>query len=280
MVSFAHSGPIVPQIAALTEWELRLVCDILGVVQASSMRKEGLVNVVAKKVCRLISEKEVHGECSQETHLNDSPIVVTQPQQVSVSKPDPEPSGDSESNLRRLELTIKLEETQPRKTEAEVEKTINLEEIRPRKAESEVEKMLMEVQLATINTTSNAPNAIESSHLPIHFQSWMLIPISPHFKGWLNRWVGPINFGQFWYNKPLQVFASLSDTDAEVYEIIKKEVLKAYDLVSEVYRLHLRNMRKKSDQTHLEFARCRVTRCRDGCVLKRYMILTRCLNLF
>lgn len=56
VVSFMHSGPTVTQVAALTVPELRLVCDILCVVQAPALRKK-LLNVVAKTV----SDKAMHG---------------------------------------------------------------------------------------------------------------------------------------------------------------------------------------------------------------------------
>lgn len=148
-----HSDQTVPQVAALTVSEIRLVCDILGVVQDTSMRKKKeLVNIVAKKVCRCVSEKAVCGECSHEAHPSDYPPYVTLPKQVSVSEPDPEPAGHSESNLRRLELTIKLEEIKARK-----------EEIQSRKAETEVGKMRREVQLATINKAGNVTNATDFS---------------------------------------------------------------------------------------------------------------------
>ncbi|KAL5004438.1 hypothetical protein ScPMuIL_017894, partial [Solemya velum] len=39
------------------------------------------------------------------------------------------------------------------------------------------------------------------------------------------------------------------------YQVVKKAILKAYELVPEAYRQKFRNSRKRDEQTHVEFAR-------------------------
>ncbi len=54
--------------------------------------------------------------------------------------------------------------------------------------------------------------------------------------------------------KAQEVFASLSIVQCIDYEVVKREVLKAYELVPEAYRQMFRKSTKLPNQTHLEFA--------------------------
>lgn len=67
-----------------------------------------------------------------------------------------------------------------------------------------------------------------------------------------NHW--PILWHQVFTIKKLRVFNSLWSNDAEDYQAVEKEVLKAYPLVPETYRQRFRGFRKKSEQSYMEFA--------------------------
>ena len=55
--------------------------------------------------------------------------------------------------------------------------------------------------------------------------------------------------------KAREVYTQLSVQQSANYEIVKELILKAYELVPEAYRQKFRNLRKDSNQTHVEFAR-------------------------
>lgn len=52
-----------------------------------------------------------------------------------------------------------------------------------------------------------------------------------------------------------RAFTALSVEDSRNYETIKAAVLRAFELIPEAYRQRFRSMRKRSDQTNVEFAR-------------------------
>ena len=55
--------------------------------------------------------------------------------------------------------------------------------------------------------------------------------------------------------KAQRIYAALSDTEARDYEVLKKAVLRAYELVPEAYRQRFRNWRRSNAQSHVEFAK-------------------------
>ena len=61
--------------------------------------------------------------------------------------------------------------------------------------------------------------------------------------------------------KALNTYAALSADQVQDYEVIKKEILKAYELVPEAYRLKFRRLQKSQNVTHVEFAREKSTLC-------------------
>ena len=55
--------------------------------------------------------------------------------------------------------------------------------------------------------------------------------------------------------KAQEVYAALGIDESSNYDVVKKTILKAYDLVPEAYRQKFRNCRKVEGQTFVEFAR-------------------------
>ena len=61
--------------------------------------------------------------------------------------------------------------------------------------------------------------------------------------------------------KALATYSALAADQAGDYDILKQEILKAYELVPEAYRIKFRRMQKNSHITHVEFAREKTTLC-------------------
>ena len=55
--------------------------------------------------------------------------------------------------------------------------------------------------------------------------------------------------------KAQEIYAALSTDDGSDYDKVKESILKAYELVPEVYRQRFRNLKKPERQTHVEFTR-------------------------
>uniref|UniRef100_UPI00358F918B uncharacterized protein n=1 Tax=Myxine glutinosa TaxID=7769 RepID=UPI00358F918B len=59
--------------------------------------------------------------------------------------------------------------------------------------------------------------------------------------------------------KAQDIYSALPIDQCADYEMVKKNVLKAYELVPEAYRQKFRNARKRESETHVEFARMKET---------------------
>ena len=55
--------------------------------------------------------------------------------------------------------------------------------------------------------------------------------------------------------KAAEVYSALSSEQSSDYDIVKREILKAYELVPEAYRQKFRTYKKYESQTYVEFAR-------------------------
>ncbi len=55
--------------------------------------------------------------------------------------------------------------------------------------------------------------------------------------------------------KARETYYALPIDQCQNYDVVKKEILKVYELVPEAYRQKFRSARKQSDQPHVEFAR-------------------------
>ena len=63
-----------------------------------------------------------------------------------------------------------------------------------------------------------------------------------------------------------RAFSALILEDSCKYETVKASVLKVYELIPEAYRQRFRNMRKRTDQSNVEFARDLRLQCQRWCV--------------
>ena len=57
--------------------------------------------------------------------------------------------------------------------------------------------------------------------------------------------------------KAQEVFSSLSDDQSQDYELVKKSILSAYELVPEAYRQRFRTLKRQHGQTYVEYARAK-----------------------
>ena len=55
--------------------------------------------------------------------------------------------------------------------------------------------------------------------------------------------------------KAAEVYAALATEQSPDYDIAKRKILKAYELVPEVYRLKFRSYKKYEYQTYVEYGR-------------------------
>ncbi|XP_066962336.1 uncharacterized protein [Macrobrachium rosenbergii] len=65
--------------------------------------------------------------------------------------------------------------------------------------------------------------------------------------------------------KAQAAYSALSVEDSSNYELVKDVILKAYALVPEAYRQKFRELKKASDETYSEFARCKERLFEDWC---------------
>lgn len=65
--------------------------------------------------------------------------------------------------------------------------------------------------------------------------------------------------------KAQRVYSSMSLEDSRDYQKVKAAVLKAYSLVPEAYRQRFRNLRRRSEQTYVEFAQDLKLQCQRWC---------------
>uniref|UniRef100_UPI00358F6446 uncharacterized protein isoform X1 n=1 Tax=Myxine glutinosa TaxID=7769 RepID=UPI00358F6446 len=59
--------------------------------------------------------------------------------------------------------------------------------------------------------------------------------------------------------KAQEIYSALPIDQCADYEVLKKHILKAYELVPEAYRQKIRNARRRESETHVEFARLKET---------------------
>ncbi len=69
--------------------------------------------------------------------------------------------------------------------------------------------------------------------------------------------------------KAQEVYASMSVEQSSDYQFVKKAILQAYELVPEAYRQKFRSLRKKDDETYVEFAREKETLFDRWCVSRK-----------
>lgn len=157
----------------------------------------------------------------------------------------------SAEQLFHLQLAKLEAEKEMQIREREIQKEIRLKEI-----ECENRKPSPQIQ----NPNMPRFDLLQSSKLVPVFNEQDVERFFRTFERVANKLLWPAEFWclliQSKFNgKAQRAYASLSEDQSEDYEVVKREVLKAYELVPEAYRLEFKGTRKTNEQTYVEFGR-------------------------
>ena len=178
-------------------------------------------------------------------------------------------SGNSDVEIKRLELELRARE-QERDHECQLKlKELELKEkelaVREREMQLQLKLKELEVQKAAppASTEPPPPAAFDVSRqvrLVPPFQEQEVDKFFLHFKKvaanlhWPNE-ARTMLLQSVLVGKAREVYSSLSVEQSADYEVVKREILKAYELVPEAYRQRFQEMKCKEGQTYMEFAR-------------------------
>ena len=79
--------------------------------------------------------------------------------------------------------------------------------------------------------------------------------------------------------KAQEAYASLTVMESKNYEMVKSTVLRAYELVPEAYRQRFRNLKKKENQTYVDFMREMLVQFNRWCVASEVQTFKELCNL-
>ena len=219
-------NPSVDFSRSFTKSKLKDVAELLGLEIRSSMRKADIVEVVVNN----LKESGVIQIAAQNSRCNSETEELPRHQNYDI----------------RIELEkVKLEhEFQLKLAEMKMQKEIEIARMQWNHENAEKRDFDLSGQIRLVphfnereveTFFQNFERVAEASQWPR--KKWTLL-VQTALKG-----------------KAQKIYAGLSDEDAKDYEIVKAEVLKSYELVSEAYRQKFRNRRKENDRSHIEFAK-------------------------
>ncbi|XP_071824592.1 uncharacterized protein [Apostichopus japonicus] len=159
-------------------------------------------------------------------------------------------SSDSAVKLKQLEIQKEIEMTR-----LEMEERIKLKEI---EAKVQMEKDKLEKQGSS--NFSDKFDATKNIRLVPKFQETEVDKYFLHFEKIAESLKWPkeswtLLLQSVFIGKAREIYSSLSIEQCHNYDVVKKAVLKAYELVPEAYRQKFRSAKKETNQTHVEFAR-------------------------
>ena len=238
-VEFCRSRPSEEQVRGLDRHELRLVAQCLELDCPSTCTREGLVNLV---VLHLGLDKHQHDNVKSDV-LSDSAASLLSRDTGAQTIPPQNPATND------LQLKLKLELAKIQLQLAQVE--AGNESVR-----------LERTKLEVAHTQQGAPNVFDvSKHIKLvppfseqdvdtYFRSFEKIADSLSWPK--SYW--PILLQSVLIGKAQRTFVALSRTQCADYDIVKAEILKAYQLVPEAYRRKFREGQKRPEQTYVEFS--------------------------
>ena len=248
--------------------DLMALAQYLNVEVKHAMRKQEIKNIL---IDRLVEDDLLDGFCL------DHKVIV-------------DDGSDNAVKLKQLEIQKEIElaklqiQEQERKEKLEVEKAIKQQELDARlqlekeklqmeKEKFELEKELKQKELdAKIkleqdklhkhgsSTSSSQFDATKNIRLVPKFEEKEVDKYFLHFEKIANSLKWPkeswtLLLQSVFIGKAREIYSSLSLEQCSNYDVVKKAVLKAYELVPEAYRQKFRSAKKESNQTHVEFAR-------------------------
>uniref|UniRef100_UPI00358F02C7 uncharacterized protein n=1 Tax=Myxine glutinosa TaxID=7769 RepID=UPI00358F02C7 len=181
---------------------------------------------------------------------------------------------------RELQERLERMKTEERKAEAEERRAARELEAEERKAERELKERDMALQqeikfkeLELMRERGEAPPLLTGStpnqktwdvgrhvRLVPPFSEKEVAKFFPHFEKVARQLNWPeeawtILVQSVLVGKAQEIYSALPMDQCADYEVLKKHILKAYELVPEAYRQKFRNARKRESETHVEFAR-------------------------
>ena len=166
------------------------------------------------------------------------------------------------------ELQIKLKqmeiEAQRELERMRIEKELQLKdrELKGKQIEAEKEIELAKIEREGKVQRNNNPNfeavkyaklipKFEERNIDQYFAQFEITALNYNFPE--NLW--PMMLQPALTGRAAEVFTSLTREQQKEYQVVKSLILKAYELVPEAYRRKFRDLKKKNEQTHVEFLR-------------------------
>ena len=183
---------------------------------------------------------------------------------------------EHELELKRLEIEQERERRAFERERIEFEREKNAQdrevELQIKQLEFETQKMKHELELEARAKSKTEFDVSKSIRLVPKFQEKDVDKYFIHFEKIAENLKWPKEFWPLllqssFLGKAREVYSALSLAQSTDYDVIKKSVLKAYELVPEAYRQKFRNYKKFTEQTHVEFAREKIC-LRDGVLRK------------
>ena len=171
---------------------------------------------------------------------------------------------EHELELKRLEIEQERERRIFERERIEFEREKNAQdrelELQIKQLEFDTQKMKHELELEARAKSKTEFDVSKSIRLVPKFQEKDVDKYFIHFEKIAENLKWPKEFWPLllqssFLGKAREVYSALSLAQSTDYDVIKKNVLKAYELVPEAYRQKFRNYKKFTEQTHVEFAR-------------------------
>ena len=164
----------------------------------------------------------------------------------------------------RAEREEKERRERAEREEKEREREQRNRELREKELEIQREIRLKEIEAGLPNSTTHPPSGtnfdaaknirlvpkFQEKEVDKYFQHFEKIATSLHWPK--NVWA--LMLQSVLVGKASETFSALPLDTSGDYELVKKAILKAYELVPEAYRQKFRTAKKQYDQTHVEFA--------------------------
>jgi hypothetical protein len=258
--------PDLEEFNHLKEEDLVLLAKHLKIDFKVSMRKQTIKNLVIDKLV----DTNIFGEEILELKVESVDVLklkqleldhVFKIKQLELEKQE----RDRKAEIEKQELEIKKMEMLEKEKQADLEfKTkMALAELEM-KEKFEMEKLKMGIVQAESNTKSGSQSehfdAAKNIRLVPKFSEKAVDKYFPQFEKIAQnlKWPKPYwstMLQSCFVGKAAEVYSALSSEQSSDYDIAKKEILKAYELVPEAYRQKFRAYKKYESQTYVEFAK-------------------------
>uniref|UniRef100_A0A3P9JAN5 Gypsy retrotransposon integrase-like protein 1 n=1 Tax=Oryzias latipes TaxID=8090 RepID=A0A3P9JAN5_ORYLA len=250
------AAPSRAKLDGCTKARLILVANSFGLEVSSSIRKAEIKQLL----CEALLERGVFSASpvAEEKDGDAAETKVAEVAGVFDARQKTESGSDFHSHMSTEDLRL----------------TLRIKEVETRHKELEVQAMHLRVRALELeNKPSVATSPPGTSVSPLNgFDISKYIPLVPSFResevdsyfGAFERIATALNWPKECWSLLLQcklvgkaqeVCSSLSLDQSLDYEVLKKTVLQAYELVPEAYRQNFRNVVKTANQTFVEFAR-------------------------